>query len=333
VRKIVSETTQEEPELKIDAWLDLPGITLDLACALESLAPFGPGNEKLTLATRGLTRRSAATIGRNKEHLKLAVVDEIGNLQTVLWWSGAGETLPEGKFDLAYTVRASDWRGSRQAQMEFVDFRVIEKPLVEIRSQKREIVDYRNVKDPLTLLPDFHIQPSTLVWAEAEAKKVVSGKDRNELERADNLVIWTIPPSPEDLQVALETVKPQIVTLIGANPILEVTDEFIARLTGLLKYAITHRAGEVTYAKLAAATSQRRITVEFGLNWLVSCGIIVLVNLDNDQLRVAPGKINNDLGGAVQLKEEVQALLAETAAYRAYFKRADKYTLFSELII
>jgi len=35
----------------------------------------------------------------------------------------------------------------------------------------------------------------------------------------------------------------------------------------------------------------------------------------------------------VQLKEEAQALLAETAAYRAYFKRADKYTLFSELII
>ncbi|MCX6038060.1 MAG: single-stranded-DNA-specific exonuclease RecJ [Chloroflexi bacterium] len=327
VGKMLGEAAHEEPKLRIDAWLDLTGVTLDLAAALESLAPFGPGNEKLTLATRGLTMQSTTTIGRNKEHLKLAVADEAGNSQTVLWWSGAGETLPEGKFDLAYTVRASDWRGNRQVQMEFVDFRVIETPPVEIKSKKQEIVDYRNVKDPLTLLPNFHNQPSSLVWAEAEARKEVGGKDRNELERADNLVIWTIPPSPEELQVALDTVKPHIVTLVGAHPFLEVTDAFIARLTGLLKYAITHRAGKVTYAELAAATAQRRITVEQGLNWLISRGNIALVHQEDDQLWVAPGKTINDLGGAARLWVEVQALLAETAAYRAHFKRADKDTL------
>lgn len=327
VGKMLGEAAHEEAELGIDTWLDLPGVTLDLAAALESLAPFGPGNEKLTLATCGLTRQSTTTIGRNKEHLKLAVADETGNLQTVLWWNGAGETLPEGKFDLAYTVRASDWRGSRQVQMEFVDFRVIETPPVEIKSQRQEIVDYRNVKDPLTLLPNFHNQPLTLVWAEADAKKETGGKDRNELERADNLVIWTIPPSPEELQVALETVKPHIVTLVGAHPFLEAGDTFMVRLTGLLKYAITHRAGKVTYAELAAATSQRRITVEQGLNWLVSRGTIGMLHQEDDQLWMAPGKIINDMGGAARLWEEVQALLAETAAYRAHFKRADKDTL------
>ena len=126
VEEMLGEAGVEEPELKIDAWLELPEITPDLAAALESLAPYGPGNEKLTLATHGLTMQSASTIGRNKEHLKLTVSDETGNTQTVLWWSGAGETLPDGKFDLAYTVRATDWRGSRQVQMELVDFQVIE---------------------------------------------------------------------------------------------------------------------------------------------------------------------------------------------------------------
>ncbi|HEY5270034.1 MAG TPA: hypothetical protein VII97_06830, partial [Anaerolineales bacterium] len=327
VGKMLGAAVQEEPEIRIEAWLDLPEITLDLAAVLESLAPFGPGNEKPTLATHGLRMQSAKTIGRNKEHLKLAVADETGNLHTILWWNGAGETLPEGKFDLAYTVRASDWRGSRQVQMEFVDFRVIEALPVELKSQKQEIVDYRNVKDPLTLLSTFHNQPSTLVWAEAEAKKEVGGKDRNELEHADNLVIWTIPPSPGELQVALETVRPHIVTLVGAHPFLEVTDTFMEHLTGLLKYAATHRAGKVTYVELAAATAQRRITVEKGLNWLVSSGKITLVHQENDKLWVATGKTINDLGGATRLWVEVQALLAETAAYRAYFKRADKDTL------
>jgi single-stranded-DNA-specific exonuclease len=327
VGKMLGENADEEPELRIDAWLDLPGITLDLATALESLAPFGPGNEKLTLATRGLTMQSATTIGRNKEHLKLAVSEDTGYMQTVLWWNGAGETLPEGKFDLAYTLRASDWRGSRQVQMEFVDFLLIKTPPVEIQSQKLEIVDYRNVKDLLSLLPNLKNQPSTLVWAEAEAKISVGGKDRNELERADNLVIWTIPPSPEELQVALETVKPRIVTLVGAHPFLEVTNAFMARLTGLVKYAIKHRAGQMTYTELAAATAQRQITVERGLKWLISRGNIAMLHQNNDQLLLAPGKTDIDLESAEQLWAEVQALLAETAAYRALFKQADIKTL------
>jgi single-stranded-DNA-specific exonuclease len=324
---MLGAAVQEVPELRIDAWLDLPGVTLDLAAALEILAPFGPGNEKLTLATHGLRTQSAATIGRNKEHLKLAVADETGNIQTVLWWNGAGETLPEGKFDLAYSVRASDWRGSRQVQVEFVDFRIIETPPLEIQRKKPEIIDYRNVKDPLMLLPNFLIQPSTLVWAEAEAKKEVGGKDRNELECADNLVIWTIPPSPKELELALETVRPHIVTLVGVHPFLEVTDTFMAHLIGLLKYTITHRTGIVTYAELAAATAQRRITVEQGLNWLVSRGTIALVHQEEDQLWIASGKTNKDPGSTAQLWVEVQTLLAETAAYRAHFRLADKDTL------
>jgi len=327
VGKMLGAAVQEEPELRIDAWLDLHEITLDLAAALEILAPFGPGNEKLTLATHGLRTQSAATIGRNKEHLKLAVADETGNIQTVLWWNGAGETLPEGKFDLAYSVRASDWRGSRQVQVEFVDFRIIETPPLEIQRKKPEIIDYRNVKDPLMLLPNFLIQPSTLVWAEAEAKKEVGGKDRNELERADNLVIWTIPPSPKELELALETVRPHIVTLVGVHPFLEVTDTFMAHLIGLLKYTITHRTGIVTYAELAAATAQRRITVEQGLNWLLSRGTIALVHQEEDQLWIASGKTIKDPGSTAQLWVEVQTLLAETAAYRAHFRLADKDTL------
>jgi hypothetical protein len=166
-----------------------------------------------------------------------------------------------------------------------------------------------------------------MIWAESDAKKEVGGKDRNELEPANNLVIWTIPPSPKELEEALGIVKPKIITLVCVHPFLEITDAFMAHLTGLLKYAIAHYEGKITYADLAAGTAQRRITVEQGLNWLVSSGKITLVHQESDQLWVAPGKTINDLGGAARLRMEVQALLAESAAYRAHFKRADKDTL------
>ena len=100
------EGVEKEANLKIDARLTLPEIKPDLAKAIEQLAPFGPGNEKLTLATSGLKVQSIATIGRNKEHLKLRVADEAGNSQTVLWWNGAEDkdSIPVGCLDLAYNL-------------------------------------------------------------------------------------------------------------------------------------------------------------------------------------------------------------------------------------
>jgi single-stranded-DNA-specific exonuclease len=328
VEDMLGETARAEKDLRIDAWLDLTRINLDLATDLENLAPYGPGNEELTLATSGLTLQSVTPIGDNKEHLKLAVVDEIGNIRTVIWWSGAANALPVGKFDLAFTLRATGWRGNRQAQIEFVDFRNIETQHIDITSPKHEIVDYRNISDPLTLLPNLRDQPSTLIWVEAEAKKEIGGNDRNELVQANNLVIWTIPPSPEEFLVALDTVRPKIITLIGAHPNLEVRDTFMLRLTGLLKYAISHHAGKVTFAELAAATSQRRITIDQGLKWLASRGTISLEYQPEDQLLITPGGPIKYPGDNKKFWGEIQALLAETAAYRAHFKRADHKMLF-----
>ena len=193
---------QTESNLEIDGWLSLPEATLDLAKALESLAPYGPGNEKLTLATHGLKIQSKTPIGRNQEHLKLNVTDEAGNSRTVLWWNGAEEkdTLPEGRFDLAYSLRASDWRGAPQVQMEFVDFRSLAGQPVEVKGSQLEVIDYRNTPEPFQILSTLRARSSTLVWAEGEEKKQVGGQDRNELAPADALAIWTIPPSPQELQ-------------------------------------------------------------------------------------------------------------------------------------
>lgn len=114
-RKAISKTVagmtgevEIEPTLEIDGWLDLPALDMTLSESIEQLAPFGPGNKKLILATHNLRLKSAAGIGRNKEHLKLTVEDEHGIAQTVLWWNGSGEELPDlisragGRFDLAW---------------------------------------------------------------------------------------------------------------------------------------------------------------------------------------------------------------------------------------
>jgi hypothetical protein len=190
-----------------------------------------------------------------------------------------------------------------------------------------EVVDYRNTPQPMQVLSTLRAGSSILVWAEGEAKKQVNGQDRDDLVSAEALAIWTIPPSPQELSMALEKVHPRIVYLFGtASP--DVTPEaFIARLAGLLKFAITNRLGKVTWTSLAASTAQRLVTVQKGLEWLVAQGKIGL-QLENEHgLIVSFGPLRQDPAVASSLWAELQSLLAETAAYREHFKRADKDAL------
>ncbi len=324
------EGIQTDRSIKIDGWITLSEAGMGLAAVLESLAPYGPGNEELILATSGLKIESKTSIGRNQEHLKLNVSDAAGNSRTVLWWNGAEEkdTLPEGRIDLAYSLRASDWRGTPQVQMEYVDFRIPAGQPVEVITSKLEVIDYRNAGEPYQILSTLREGSSIEIWAEGEEKKRVGGLDRYELTPADSLAIWTTPPSPHELRLAMEIVRPCKVFLFAVGDPVEQPDTFLARLAGLLKYAINHREGRLTWSQLETATTQRSISVRRGLAWLVSQGAIDIQSEEGDNLAVTAGIISKVQPDSSNLKAEIQALLAETSAYRTHFKQAGKDILF-----
>ena len=333
VEKMLGEAARDEPELQIDCWLNLPDVNLELAEALEKLAPFGPSNEKPILATRGLMLQSAVLIGRNKEHRKLTVADEAGNAQQVFWWDGGEEELPEGTFDLAYTVRASDWRGVRQIQLALIDFRVVEEKPIEVKRRQVEIIDYRNVENPIDSLAHLNVQAlqrenvRAAIWAEGEVEKKAGWQNRDALERANMLIIWTIPPSPEVLRTVMEKVQPEKVVLFAINPPTAEPKTFLERLAGLVKYAINKRSGRANLAELAAATAQRGgATIRIGLEWLAAGGQ-VNVEVEGEDLRLSTSNQTPNPYLQKELGLALKTLLDETAAYRAYFARADRNAL------
>ncbi len=79
--------------------------------------------------------------------------DDAENRQQVLWWDGAGWELPKGRFDLAYSVRASDYRGQREVQVEWIEARAVGPP-VEVEAEKPvlQLVDHRGAPAPLEAL-------------------------------------------------------------------------------------------------------------------------------------------------------------------------------------
>jgi single-stranded-DNA-specific exonuclease len=330
-----------EPTVRIDALLSLDRVSLDLVQAVNALAPFGPGNEAPVLAARDLTLASSAIIGRTREHRRLVVRDASGREQTVLWWRSADQPMPEGTFDLAFTVGINRFRGETNVQLTWVDARVTAPPVVEVRPEPAiEVVDRRaearrargrqGALDALVLagLLDGDEQP--VVWGEgAPSADVPDGlrlRDRTKLVQAETLIVWTTPPGPDEFYAAIEAVAPRRVVLVGLDPGLDALPAFVRRLAGLVKYALSMYGGRVRLSVLAAAMAHSEYTVRLGLEWMRQRGQIKVASEDGQVALAPPARTASEQGEAGQehvVQGQLQALLAETAAYRAYWMEAD----------
>jgi single-stranded-DNA-specific exonuclease len=315
-----------EPALAIDGYLPLADLSLDLVADLERLAPFGPGNPRLVLVSWNHALLSHTSIGRHAEHRRLTVEDRAGGSQQVLWWQGAGWPLPEGRFDLAYSARASTWRGQRNVQVEWVDARPVPGAPVVVQPARPAIVDHRRAPQPMVLLEQLRDQPGVQVWCEGEARRRLGGQDRSELAPADTFVIWTIPPGRAELQAALDRIRPKEVVLFADDPGMDQLDAFLRRLAGLAKHALRMEDGLVSVQRLAAATAQRAAAVRLGLRWLASRGHVRIELEEGDKVRLTAGDgaSGPDLAAVT---EQMRATLAESAAFRRFFSQADAEAL------
>ncbi|MBK9780769.1 MAG: single-stranded-DNA-specific exonuclease RecJ [Anaerolineales bacterium] len=312
VEKQLGSIVFEEPTLQIDAWVALPDLNISLAESLEMLAPFGAGNPQLTFAARNVTLKSATTLGKAKEHLRLNVEDANGNTASLLWWGGAGEDLPEtgSTFDVAFSMRSSTFRGQKQVSLQFKEFRITNEAPVELKRSKIEIRDMR-LQNAL-----LNVQPSTLVWAEGPDRAV--GVNRLNLTQSDELTIYTTPPSPAELRNALEIVNPKTVYVFGVSPVEQKPDEFLSYLAGLCKYILNQRNGQGTIDELAAACAARKIVIQIGLEWLAASGQLT-INMEEDLVTLTKGQQEKNPYLQAELYTALQGLLNETSAFRKYF--------------
>jgi single-stranded-DNA-specific exonuclease len=320
-RDTIGETVPER-ELQLEAYLSLSDLSMELYDELARLAPFGAGNPALILAARSLRVTAHRTIGRTAEHRRLEVQDAQGCAQPAVWWQSKDLPVPDGLFDLAYVLRAHEFRGERSLQLEWIDARWVEKPVVEVAQPPAvaAVADYRLQAQPL---PTLHAlwEDGMVLWAELEAPPGFSSRNRLELEKSPALVVWTTPPGPKVWQDALLRVRPRELYLFAAEPDLDEIGTFLRRLAGLVKHALGAYGGQLGWEQLAAAVAQRIETVQAGLSWLMARGQVSLVSSVADGILLEAG---GPRSGRAEMaaRRELQELLRETAAYRAYFRGA-----------
>jgi single-stranded-DNA-specific exonuclease len=319
-----------ESTLQIDGYLSLTDLSLDLVAEIERLAPFGPGNPGLTLATRNLTWTGYAVVGRNDEHKVITLEDEYGYTQKTINWRGANSELPHGKFDLAYHVRASNFRGQRELQIEWIDTRQVTEPvaLSPVKNQAVQIIDHRQETSPVALLQGLQEIEDLGVWREASTDSAIIGYDRLSIAPREKLVIWTTPPSKIVLEHVLQVVKPEVIYLFANDPGMDRPKDFLKRLLGLVKYSINHDNGSLDIQVLAAATAHQNRTVQIGINWLEGHGYIQILDTKPNVYKVREGERDKDRNSE-QITDDLRDTLAEAAAFRGYYRKTDLENLTS----
>ncbi|HEY9122176.1 MAG TPA: single-stranded-DNA-specific exonuclease RecJ, partial [Brevefilum sp.] len=319
------------PELLIDDVISPDQITLDFVEQIDRLAPFGLDNPPLNFMIPRLDLVTTKAVGAYEEHRQVSAVDQKQNEARFIWWNGGDELPPDAQFDLVCRLSRTDYKGSPQVSAEWVDYRISEQGLVEIKKRHFEIVDRRTILNPLEEVLEFiKEKPDTMVWAEGIYPENLPGKRRDELWATKNLVIWTSPPSQKVLQTVIRQTKPEKIYVYGRSTGLNTDKTFLQRLGGLIKYTINHKNGEASFDELAAACASTKEMVRNGLSYWEATGRIAL-DFQEKKVNLRLSKNEPDDAAADIYKIVINEAVKESNAYRAYFQSGDLNTYLRDI--
>ncbi len=311
--------------VQIAAYVDFAAITRDTVEAVAALAPFGPGNPPLILATKNVRIESKRGMGRGGAHVRFTLSDVRGDKRTAIWWRGGAlaDAISEGGiYDLAFVARLDNYRDKRDVYLEWIDTRLVESAPI-ITQREIELIDQRGVADAAAVLRDLQARyPDLAVYAEVDKPEHVRIIGRDHAEPVTTLILWTAPSSRAMLRALIEHTNAGHVVAFFHDAAMDAFDPFVKRLAGLAKYAIAQRGGVAAVDQLSAATGQPHTTVMLGMRWLAHQGIVD-AQLDGDHYVLQVGSaLAYSRAETNTVVFVLRARLAETAAYRGYLRTA-----------
>ena len=320
-------TIEQKPkaDLFIDGWVNCASLTLDFVHSLDVLAPFGQGNPPLLFAEKDLQISKATPVGKLAEHTLIDVEDLDGSTTQIIRWNSKGLPLPEGRFNLAFSVHASNYRGEEKVQFEWVDYALPESaPVIEITSRKSKVIhsDFRLSTAPLADLKEIQTAHQAILWKEGFDETSVTGVDRFSVSKSPALILWSSPPELSVLQHLLKAAKPSQVFWFLIPPQQHQIREFLRSLDGSLAAGLKQGQQEFSLSKLAAATATTERICLLGIQWLTSSGRVRIIEHNQSNLLLDQhGIVDVRLQTAAQ--NDLKRAFQEIRSFTQYLKRVD----------
>jgi single-stranded-DNA-specific exonuclease len=112
-----------QPALNLDAEVGLEEMNLQSLQSLDRVKPIGQGNPSVQFCSRAVThQRPLQRVGADKQHVKMWLTDG-STTHEALWWGAGQESLPVGKFDIAFTPEINRYNGRPSVQLKLLDWR------------------------------------------------------------------------------------------------------------------------------------------------------------------------------------------------------------------
>lgn len=116
---------QRKPSVEIDTEIKFSEITKPFLNILRQMEPFGPENMTPIFLTKDLIGGEIKEMGKNKEHLRLTLMDPSQNKFSAVAF-GMGEFSRDfqyRKFDVVYSIEENHWKGNTYLQLNVRDVR------------------------------------------------------------------------------------------------------------------------------------------------------------------------------------------------------------------
>lgn len=313
--------------IDVDGELPLDLITKHDYYDLRSLAPFGEQNPKPKfIAYDTELIHSRTTTG--DRHLRL-ILAQNGVQHSAIWW-WAGEKKLDKKFDLIYSLGINDFQGERILQLIIDDILIDKKQSEDVVRERKglnfELLDYREWQVKKQELPVF--ANAAYFYEGLDSIKDKEIINRYQLTNKKTLVLLSSPPSLEIFRELIYANRPS--RLILAYSKAEIFDGrfFLQQLTGLIKYIINKKGGQLDVYQLTALTGQLESTIVAGLQYLQAKGYISLNSFNPRYYIVREGKIDC----ANTKKKYLKELISETISFQNYMLKVSLQKIKSMVI-
>jgi hypothetical protein len=141
-------------------------------------------------------------------------------------------------------------------------------------------------------------------------------------EHVEQLVVWSIPPSPRLLHWLIHAVSPNTIYLCGHHTADDSLSSVLRQVAGMGKFALSRRR-PLNLCHMAARLGTTKAVIHASLLLLESRGTFEIRSwADNDSVEIQAG---STAGRSDQIGVHQTALaerLAEVRAYRRFFARA-----------
>ncbi|MEC0225610.1 single-stranded-DNA-specific exonuclease RecJ [Paenibacillus alba] len=227
------------PLLKVDAVCSLPDVPIASIEQLEKLAPFGMGNPAPKFMFTDLQLGEIRTMGKEKQHLKLALSqakEEVScSVEAVGFGKGSLASLiaPAAKVDVLGELSINEWNGVRKPQIVMQDLRITHMQLFDWRGAGQlsaklsalesnlASVNGRNAFTPAIVLFDeadaagftstaFQLGDAVPYWIVQDTEQLRPGNDaakRLSFDHMQDIILYTIPRRVASLQSVLHQAR------------------------------------------------------------------------------------------------------------------------------